>query len=445
MKANSKFLQLIERIQEGYVMTREECEFLLGFDEKSLEAGITRSIADSLSRELFNNKGLVFGQIGVEIAPCPGKCKFCSFSEDFTSFQSFSIDDEALYNAADNFTASGELFALALMVMHHTPFERTLDVIRKVRARIPAKTQIVANLGDFSRTQAEELKAAGANGAYHVWRLGEGSDTQFPASQRLATIENIKAAGLDLYYCCEPIGPEHTPAQMAEIIMKAIHPEPEQRWLDPKDLGKAIAAYMQRNSVNDVPITAFTAVDIPSEETAIDEINIEESVEEEISGEVVIDAPIETAFEDNEEQITIEETTPTFEDEITETNDSDSLNTSFKDEIEQISTEEIETDDSTEIDADIPTVSDIVENANKPVEENTVVESSFETTVAPISTPSVPTGSSGSGTDLRSEIKSVLLYMDQLLENLPEEKIMEFAKSEEFTTYKKLFSELGLS
>ena len=35
--------------------------------------------------------------------------------------------------------------------------------------------------------------------------------------------------------------------------------------------------------------------------------------------------------------------------------------------------------------------------------------------------------------------------MDQLLENLPEEKIVEFAKSEEFTTYKKLFSELGLS
>ena len=82
---------------------------------------------------------------------------------------------------------------------------------------------------------------------------------------------------------------------------------------------------------------------------------------------------------------------------------------------------------------------------NVKVEENTVVESSFETTVAPTSTPSVPTGSSGSGTDLRSEIKSVLLYMDQLLENLPEEKIMEFAKSEEFTTYKKLFSELGLS
>ena len=47
--------------------------------------------------------------------------------------------------------------------------------------------------------------------------------------------------------------------------------------------------------------------------------------------------------------------------------------------------------------------------------------------------------------DLKQDIKSVLLYMDQLLENLPEEKIVEFAKSDEFVTYKKLFSELGLS
>ncbi|MBQ0163287.1 MAG: hypothetical protein KBS84_09045 [Treponema sp.] len=47
--------------------------------------------------------------------------------------------------------------------------------------------------------------------------------------------------------------------------------------------------------------------------------------------------------------------------------------------------------------------------------------------------------------DLKSEIKSVLSYMDQLLENLPEDKISEFAQSEHFVTYKKLFQELGLS
>ena len=46
---------------------------------------------------------------------------------------------------------------------------------------------------------------------------------------------------------------------------------------------------------------------------------------------------------------------------------------------------------------------------------------------------------------MKQEIKSVLSYMDQLLENLPEDKITEFAKSEQFETYKKLFTELGLA
>ena len=55
------------------------------------------------------------------------------------------------------------------------------------------------------------------------------------------------------------------------------------------------------------------------------------------------------------------------------------------------------------------------------------------------------TDTSNLPSDIREDVKSVLLYMDQLLENLPEDKIMEFAKSEQFTTYKKLFNELGLS
>jgi hypothetical protein len=47
-------------------------------------------------------------------------------------------------------------------------------------------------------------------------------------------------------------------------------------------------------------------------------------------------------------------------------------------------------------------------------------------------------------TDIKQELRTVLSYMDQLLESLPEDKIEEFAKSEYFDTYKKLFKELGL-
>lgn len=49
--------------------------------------------------------------------------------------------------------------------------------------------------------------------------------------------------------------PVHADYELAEIIMKAIHPDPAQRYMDPKEMGKALAAYMQRNSINDVAIT----------------------------------------------------------------------------------------------------------------------------------------------------------------------------------------------
>jgi len=46
--------------------------------------------------------------------------------------------------------------------------------------------------------------------------------------------------------------------------------------------------------------------------------------------------------------------------------------------------------------------------------------------------------------ELKSELRNILSYMDQLLESLPEQKIEEFAKSNYFDSYKKLFKELGL-
>ncbi|MCL2270279.1 MAG: hypothetical protein FWC24_02940 [Treponema sp.] len=45
---------------------------------------------------------------------------------------------------------------------------------------------------------------------------------------------------------------------------------------------------------------------------------------------------------------------------------------------------------------------------------------------------------------MKSDLKNVLQYMDHLLESLPEDKIEEFAKSEYFDSYKKIFKDLGL-
>ena len=86
---------------------------------------------------------------------------------------------------------------------------------------------------------------------------------------------------------------------------------------------------------------------------------------------------------------------------------------------------------------------------NVPAEDTSSQSAAFTdaelTAAKPALKPSSQNTSSSLPANLTEEIKSVLLYMDQLLEDLPEEKIVEFARSEQFATYKKLFSDLGLS
>lgn len=82
--------------------------------------------------------------------------------------------------------------------------------------------------------------------------------------------------------------PANADYELAEIIMKAIHPDPAQRWTDPKDMGKALAGYMQRNVINDTPITPYTALELPAQEP---------SVEETIRIPAVVGAAAETAEE----------------------------------------------------------------------------------------------------------------------------------------------------
>lgn len=54
--------------------------------------------------------------------------------------------------------------------------------------------------------------------------------------------------------------PAYADYEMAQIILKACSPDPSARWLDPSQMGQALVDYMQRNSVNDTPITPPAAI-----------------------------------------------------------------------------------------------------------------------------------------------------------------------------------------
>lgn len=222
MKIDKNVQRILEAAQGGLAPSKDDCAILLSYPEASLEASLLRAVADASSRQRFSNEGIVLGQIGIEIAACPGGCKFCSFGEGHTAFEASTMTDDEILASAANFTASGELYALFLMTMHTFEFSRLLHVVRLARENIPSETQIVVNIGDFDRAQARDLKAAGVNGAYHVLRLREGTDTALDPEQRKATIRTIRDCGLDWYYCCEPVGPEHSPEELAEQIYLGI-------------------------------------------------------------------------------------------------------------------------------------------------------------------------------------------------------------------------------
>ena len=62
----------------------------------------------------------------------------------------------------------------------------------------------------------------------------------------------------------------------------------------------------------------------------------------------------------------------------------------------------------------------------------------------PVRSPPSSDSAAGIPDNLKDELRTVLGYMDKLLEALPDEKIQEFASSDYFVMYKKLFEDLGI-
>jgi hypothetical protein len=80
-----------------------------------------------------------------------------------------------------------------------------------------------------------------------------------------------------------------------------------------------------------------------------------------------------------------------------------------------------------------------------PLETQEVPEVSAEPEpVAPATPAPAPQAKEELSDSLKEELKSVLSYMDKLLASLPDDKIQEFAESQHFEVYKRLFEELGL-
>ena len=108
--------------------------------------------------------------------------------------------------------------SVLVMTTANFSFEKFAQVIPAIREALQPETPLVANVGDAYADRAEEMRSMGISGVYHALRLGEGKDTGISPQQRLRSIEKFRAAGLQLGTCVEPLGPEQSNSEIAEMI-----------------------------------------------------------------------------------------------------------------------------------------------------------------------------------------------------------------------------------
>lgn len=217
-KIDNTLHNILEKADSRSPLSKEECRYLLSFRPESFESGVIRAAANAIVRAKTGNAGIVIGQVGIDVHPCNAACKFCSFSEDHTCFGTVRPGREAIKAAIDGFCRYDDLYGLYLMTMADSDEDYILETAEYARGILPASTQLWINTGDRDRSFYEALAKAGVCGAYHVCRLGEGRDTKLEPDARVRSMENLLSAGLQLFSCCEPIGPEHTVDELVENI-----------------------------------------------------------------------------------------------------------------------------------------------------------------------------------------------------------------------------------
>lgn len=240
-------MTILDRLEQGgfsqnIPLSSTEVEDLLQTPLHSDEFYRLLSASERLSRKKFGQRGHVFAQIGLNADPCSGNCAFCSMAKDHYLMDSMWKKDSATLEQELKALSTQRLDDIFLMTTADYPQDEFLDMGRLARSILPANQRLVANVGDFDVDYGKALREAGFSGFYHICRLREGTDTDLDPALRERTLEAGIAAGLELYYCIEPVGPEHEPCELAVEMLRA------------RRLGIAVMAAMRRTPVPGTPL-----------------------------------------------------------------------------------------------------------------------------------------------------------------------------------------------
>ena len=210
--------EIFEKALKGERLSKAEAGRLLKIEENSREYYELLYTADKMSRKKYGGRGQIYAQIGIEASPCPANCAFCSLAKDvFNPINSFVLKADESRKKAESLIEAGadEIFLMTTASFDGDKFLKYGEAVREI---MPKNMRLVANVGDFDLSYADRLKKAGFTGVYHIRRLGEGRDTLISPKKRVETLQSAFEAGLEIYYCVEPIGPEHSNEELLQEI-----------------------------------------------------------------------------------------------------------------------------------------------------------------------------------------------------------------------------------
>ncbi|WP_227762126.1 radical SAM protein [Zhaonella formicivorans] len=207
---------IINKALDGQLISGEEIAQLFSLPLFSEESFLVQCASRKMSESANEGYAEIHGQVGLNLAPCPKNCAFCSFAASNGIFKEHKVAPlEEIVEKCLAFEKAGAN-AVYLMATANFPFENFIRVGKAVRSNLQPETIMVANIGDFDYEQAVLLKEAGFSGVYHALRLGEGMVTAIKQEMRLKTFRAARDAGLLLGTCVEPVGPEHSVAELVE-------------------------------------------------------------------------------------------------------------------------------------------------------------------------------------------------------------------------------------
>lgn len=223
---DQEIYDIVEKGLEGNGLSAEDVLALYEVEETSKEAGYIRWAGQELSMIAADGVAEIHAQIGLNSTVCPKNCKFCSFAAcNNVRKGKYELPKEDVLEYAKLYVEEGANLILMLTTASYS-FDKLVDMVGSVREVIPADMPLLVNTDDMALDQCRQLKAVGANGAYHAVRMREGEDTEIPVEKRFETFANLRDSDLTLSTCVEPVGPEHTPEELTEATMRCISTNP---------------------------------------------------------------------------------------------------------------------------------------------------------------------------------------------------------------------------